>query len=80
MFRLLSFSTKSGLNSNYNQLLSSYKQSVNQLLESLNSSIVLEKIGVKLGGSKKDAPISELGTINVLDSHKVELTTFDPQV
>lgn len=83
MFRLLgkcSFSAKPALNSDSKSFLSKYKESVNQILSSLNRSNSLEKIGVKLGGGKKDAPISEIGTINVIDSHKAELTTFDPQV
>lgn len=83
MLRLLakcSFSTKSALNSDFKPFLSKYKESLNQILSSLNTSNSLEKIGVKLGGNKNDALLSELGTINVIDSQKAELTTFDLQV
>ena len=75
-----SFSTKPAFNVDYKLFLSKYKESVNLILSSLNTSIFLEKVGVKLANSKKDASLSELGTINVIDSQKAELTTFDPQV
>lgn len=83
MFHLLrktSFSTKSALNSDYKLFLSKYKESIATIISSSNTLNSLEKIGVKLANSKKDASLSELGTINLIDSQKAELTTFDPQV
>lgn len=74
------FSTKPAFNADYKLFLSKYKELINQILSSLNTSNFLEKVGVKLANSKKDASLSELGTINVIDSQKTELTTFDPQV
>jgi hypothetical protein len=83
MFHLLrktSFSTKYALNSDYKLFLSKYKESIATIISSSNTLNSLEKIGVKLANSKKDASLSELGTINLIDSQKAELTTFDPQV
>lgn len=83
MFRLLRrerFSTKLAINAHYKSFLSKYKESLNQILSTGNVSASLEKIGVTLAKNKKDASLNELGTINIIDSQKAELTTFDPQV
>lgn len=78
--RKIAFSTKPALDSDYKSFLSKYKESLNQILSSANASTSLGRISVKLANSKKDALLNELGTINLIDSQKAEITTFDPQV
>ena len=76
----IGLSTKAFSQSDLKTFLQKYKESINQISFGENISASLEKISVKLAASKKDTPLKDLGTINVIDSQKAELTTFDPQV
>lgn len=76
----IGLSTKAFAQSDFKPFLHKYKESINQISVAENISASLEKIHIKLASSKRDSPLKDLGTINVIDSQKAELTTFDPQV
>lgn len=75
------FTTKSTPSTDFKSILNKFKEEIKQLYL-LNSDWVasLERVKVKVANNKIEAPLRDFGTINLLDSQKAELTTFDPQV
>ena len=51
-----------------------------QISSSGNGLTSLDKIAVKLANNKKPATLNDVGTLNVIDTLRVEFTAFDPQV
>lgn len=78
--RRCNFSAISAVEPDFKSILSKYKDLLKNLVSSANGINALEKLTVKLGTSKKSATLNDIGTLNVIDSQKVELTTHDPQV
>lgn len=60
--------------------MSKYKDLINELSDTGSGINLLEKIPIKLSNSKKSVTLSDIGTLNVIDQLKAELTTHDPQV
>ena len=68
------------MQTDFKMLLSKYKDSIKQISTSGNGIASLDQLSVKLTSSKKPAALNDVGTLNIIDPLKVELTTFDPQV
>jgi ribosome recycling factor len=78
---LLFFSTKPSAHIDTAQLLKKFKDSLKQISSAAKGSSLLEGFNIKLSGSKGTTiRLSEIGKLNVIDSYKAEITTFDPQV
>lgn len=81
ILKKFAFSTKSINSADFKSILSRYKEEIYQLSLPIGNGIAsLEKMSVKVANSKTEAPLREIGTINLIDPQKAELTTFDPQV
>ena len=77
MLKRLHYSSNSP---DFKSFLNKYKDNLKQLLTTGNLISSLEKLTVKLADNKKSTALSEIVTINLIDSQKAEITTFDPQV
>ena len=76
----LYFSTKPAFDIDFKSILIKYKGLLNELSRCGNGISSLDKLGIKLTNNKKSALLNEIGTFNIVDSQKVELTVHDPQV
>lgn len=80
LIRKLHFSSTSTVQADFKTMLSKYKDSIKQISNSGNGAAALDNIHVKIANWKKPATLNDVGTLNVIDPSKAELTTFDPQV
>ena len=80
MIRKFNFASASNVQVDFKTLLNKYKDSIKQISTSGNGIASLDQLSVKLTNSKKPATLNDVGTLNVIDPSKAELTTFDPQV
>lgn len=68
------------MHDDFKSIMQKYKNLINELSNSGNIMCSLERISVKITNAKKAMPLNEIGTLNVIDPLKAELTTHDPQV
>lgn len=80
LIRKFNFSSASTVQADFKTMLNKYKDSVKQISTSGNGAAALDNINVKLANCKKPTTLKDVGTLNVIDPSKAELTTFDPQV
>lgn len=74
------FTTKIGIQHEFNSILSRHKDLLKLLCSSNNAVSSLADINVKLTNGKSEVLLHKISTINVIDYQKVEITTLDQQV
>ena len=79
-FFKFNFTSKTGLQSDFNSILINYKDLLKQLSTSTNALSSLANINVKLANSNNEVLLNKISTLNIIDYQKVEITTHDQKV